>query len=115
MPSKTFALTLNLMRKRLMTILNLTSLLASIKASSSTNGRPLNPEKRKWKISAKYRLKMRNVESVKKMLVVLPENVKSANKNKLSVEKREKNLIKRSSVLSSKKRSSVPKNVSKRN
>jgi len=79
------------MTKKLMNILNLSSLPASIKVLSNMNGRLLNPEKRKWKISARTSLKMRDVKCVKNVLVALPKNAKIVNKSKLNLEKRKKN------------------------
>jgi len=78
---KTFALISTLTTERLMTISNLTSLPANIKDLSNMNGRPLSPEKRKWK---RWQL-----ESRRKKLKNLPNRRTERNRfSKRRVEKK---------------------------
>jgi len=111
---KTFALISTLTTERLMTISNLTSLPANIKDSSSMNGRPPSPEKRKWKISARASLKRRDAACVKLVSAVMLESAKSVDKSKLSAEERKKNVLKRRSFKRSKEKLSVLKDADKR-
>jgi len=111
---KTFALISTLTTERLMTISNLTSLPANTKDSSSMNGRPPSPEKRKWKISARASLKRRDAACVKLVSAVMQESAKSVDKSKLSAEERKKNVLKRRSFKRSKEKLSVLKDADKR-
>jgi len=111
---KTFALISTLTTERLMTISNLTSLPANTKDSSSMNGRPPSPEKRKWKISARASSKRRDAACVKLVSAVMLESAKSVDKSKLSAEERKKNVLKRRSFKRSKEKLSVLKDADKR-